>query len=100
MGKKIDIREENYNGKRIRVARWYHNYAYRFLLRSADHMGEYKNWKRCQVIYFERKYIELHSEFLKEGLDPSGFSEEHTSVIAKVFKLDKESLINEYHRER
>jgi hypothetical protein len=81
----------------MKRTKYFHNYEYRHLLRSPDCYKEFKSLKFCPSIqWWENKYNHIHKEFKNAGLDPNGFSLQHTAIIDKVLKF-KGRLIVIYH---
>ena len=75
---------------------YFHNYEYRHLLRSPDHL---QNWtkKPISAKKFDLLYDNLATELTKKKLKLNGHSKKHTKVIAEVLKLPE--VIDVYNQQ-
>lgn len=76
---------------------YFHNIEYRHLLRSE---ADYHQWCTATIVEkpWDYLYQTIKEEFEAEGLDPSGFSPRHTTIIARVLGFNEAYLIEVYHQ--
>ena len=72
---------------------WFHAYAYRFVLRSPTAYQQMKGRKTCPASkWWTKKYQAIHHALLDAGLDVSGCSPAHTTIIEKVLRFPAGAL--------
>lgn len=72
---------------------YFHNYAYRHLLRSPRAYAEWKQLKRAPSSkWWDSRYNDIYRAFQRENLEPNGFSAKHTEIIDRILNMKGKAI--------
>ena len=76
---------------------YWHHYEYRHILRPGQFEEWHKHTRTLTSKQWDRLYRDILRSIVKQGLDPQGYSEAHTRIIAEKMGLDPDHVIKCYH---